>query len=985
MDAETLVNSSDIRNKVIGRLQESAETLIPWFYGDMPEYYFRTHSEEEQIRHVTALLSGMVRDQKQTIALRSPCGTKVTHITPGGNMKSLADVLREYYDKDIQIARIYSSRDDSIRLDTLLFSQQPKCADDGESIKEARRLVREGAVPVDPGEVEDFDRFLSSASEDYVEKFEPGRALRHFKACGCMDNVERVQVVFEKDVHPGFDRINIVMANPPRKGLLIRVVNIFAWEGIPVDRAYSDEFDLAGKSPIVIMSFYLDQARVDIEEDSEQWKRLKRQFELTKWFAFHDLEAFAEEDGWELGKVMLMQAASEFAHQFLISKDMHAYTSGRIVYAVLKHRDVTQMLFDYFDARFNPDFKGDRKKAMFERRVAVRDRIQAIDSSIHRDILSYIYRFFRYTLRTNYYLEHKLGLSFRLDPLILAPMPKEDRPFGIYCFHGPYSFAFQVRYRDTARGGVRVVRTWSQEGFEMESNRLFDEVTKLARAQQFKNKDIPEGGSKAVILLGPDADIDLAVKSMVDSFLDLLVVPEGLDGFVQPGIVDYLGREEIIFLGPDENITSAHIQWIADRAEKRGYKWPNVFMSSKPGAGIAHKKYGVTSEGVIVFAEELLRTLGIDPKTEPFSVKITGGPAGDVASNVMRILIREYGANARIVAMSDGHGAAYDPEGMNHAELIRLMDGDFKASHFDKSKLKGEGAFVVSTDDPDGPAIRNNLHNTVVADIFIPSGGRPDTINMSNWKKFLKKDGTPSARGIVEGANIFISRDARAELEKAGVLVIPGPSANKTGVICSSYEILAGLILDEEEFLGIKDTYIVQLLDILRSRARSEAKVLMNEYKLGAGSRTITELSYDLSESINSLADQVIRILEQSVPSLAQDPGLVEVLLSYCPAILVEKYRDRIVNDIPRWHQIALLAAFISAKMLYQDGLDWVTRLIQIRDIREVVHAYLDQEKVVASLMAEVRSCGLEHADLIAEILDVEGRKHLTYEKLGLG
>ncbi len=51
----------------------------------------------------------------------------------------------------------------------------------------------------------------------------------------------------------------------------------------------------------------------------------------------------------------------------------------------------------------------------------------------------------------------------------------------------------------------------------------------------------------------------------------------------------------------------------------------------------------MTSEGVIVFADELLHTLGIDPKNEPFTVKITGGPAGDVASNVMKILMREYG------------------------------------------------------------------------------------------------------------------------------------------------------------------------------------------------------------------------------------------------------------------------------------------------------------------------------------------------------
>lgn len=985
MSDKITVDPTNVQKKVVERFQKSISDLIPWFYNDMPEYYFLTHGEEEQINHVMALLSGMVRKEKQSLALHSPCGTKVTHITPGGDMDALAGVLKGYQDRDIQIARIYSSRDDSLRLDTFVFGPQPLCAVDAQSVKNVMGMVQDGSVNLGSEDSGEFKNFLGSVSEDYIEKFEPGRVLRHFKTCGCVETQERVQVLLEKDVHQGFDRISVAMANPPRTSLLLRVVNVFARESIPVDRAYSDQFERGEKPPVVIMSFYLDKKRIDLDESCEQWLRLKRQLEMTKWFAPHGLDALANEEGWELEQVMLMQAAGEFAHQFLIKKDMHAYTSSRIVYVILKHRDVAQKLLDYFDARFNPDFTGDREAAMAEKRAIARAAIRDVGNAIHRDILTYIYKFFRYTLRTNYYLEHKLGLSFRLDPLILAPMPKAERPFGVYCFHGPYSFAFQVRYRDTARGGVRVVRTWSQEGFEMESNRLFDEVTKLASAQQFKNKDIPEGGSKAVILLGPDGDIDLAVKSMVDSFLDLLIIPEGTDGFVQPGIVDHLGREEIIFLGPDENITPDHIRWIAARAGQRGYKWPSAFMSSKPGAGIAHKEYGVTSEGVIVFADELLRTLGINPDQDPFTVKITGGPAGDVASNVMRFLMRDYGENAKIIAMTDGHGAAYDPDGMDHAELLRLMDGEYKASHFDKSKLTGEGAFVVSTDEPEGTRIRNTLHNTAVADIFIPSGGRPDTINMSNWKEFLQKDGTPSARGLVEGANIFISTDARAEMEKAGVLAVPGPSANKTGVICSSYEILAGLILNEEEFLEIKDEYVAQLIEILRDRARSEAQVLMREFKLAGGKRTITELSFELSESINSLADRVALVLSDSVDKVADDSELVEVLLSYCPAVFVEKYRDRIVNDIPCGHQMALLASFVSAKMLYQEGMGWADHLVELRDIRDVVFSYLAQEKIVAGLLAEVRKAGLEHGELIAKILENSGRKQLTLGKLGLG
>ncbi len=48
-------------------------------------------------------------------------------------------------------------------------------------------------------------------------------------------------------------------------------------------------------------------------------------------------------------------------------------------------------------------------------------------------------------------------------------------------------------------------------------------------------------------------------------------------------------------------------------------------MSSKPRSGINHKEYGVTSEGVNTYLDVALqRVLGIDPKKDEFTIKITG-------------------------------------------------------------------------------------------------------------------------------------------------------------------------------------------------------------------------------------------------------------------------------------------------------------------------------------------------------------------------
>ncbi len=59
-----------------------------------------------------------------------------------------------------------------------------------------------------------------------------------------------------------------------------------------------------------------------------------------------------------------------------------------------------------------------------------------------------------------------------------------------------------------------------------------------------------------------------------------------------------------------------------------------------------------------------------------------------------------------------------------------------------------------------------------------------------------------------------------------GVIVVQDSSAIKCGVITSSYEILAGMLLAESEFIEIKDAYVTQVLDRLRLFARLEGELL---------------------------------------------------------------------------------------------------------------------------------------------------------------
>jgi glutamate dehydrogenase len=105
-------------------------------------------------------------------------------------------------------------------------------------------------------------------------------------------------------------------------------------------------------------------------------------------------------------------------------------------------------------------------------------------------------------------------------------------------------------------------------------------------AQQLKNKDIPEGGSKAVTLSdtnglsqsGKNFVMRKSVKAFTDTILDLVVdTPK-----TQATIVNLLGKKEVLYLGPDEQVIPVDINWIIKQAAHRGYGTPAAFMSSKP-------------------------------------------------------------------------------------------------------------------------------------------------------------------------------------------------------------------------------------------------------------------------------------------------------------------------------------------------------------------------------------------------------------------
>ena len=143
-------------------------------------------------------------------------------------------------------------------------------------------------------------------------------------------------------------------------------------------------------------------------------------------------------------------------------------------------------------------------------------------------------------------------------------------------------------------------------------------------------------------------------------------------------------------------------------------------------------------------------------------------------------------------------------------------------------------------------------------------------MDVSNYQHFfLGEDDTgrkiPSSRLIVEGANLFISNEARQKLfEEARVKIVKDSSANKGSVITSLYEICAAMLLDneEEKFFENKEQIVGEVLGKIRELAKMEGKLLFREFENVGDGSSLPEVSEIISDSINIATDALSEALD---------------------------------------------------------------------------------------------------------------------------
>lgn len=854
----------------------------------------------------------------------------------------------------------------------------------------------------------DFEKLFSEINAEFLSTLSISNltvALDMFFRSKTRDNCQ-YEVFYNEDWESQKSAsMQIVLAwkNTPKHNFLYQLAALIYRHNLMMKKVNATDIDPNSRNSTLIMVLDLHGADGRAAWDAADLSDFLRDLATVKYFAEADLiDSLLVSKGIVSGNNgNLLRSMTIFIHQLLVHLDPNLYTLEKIKEDLCRHPEFTVKLVELFACKFHPEL---HNEALYETLATEFEiDIDKLDTGIEendtrrKNILRLALSFIKHTLKTNFFRLNYTAMSFRLDPKYLDELPFErtkkfaELPFAIFFIKGMHSFGFHIRFKDLARGGLRTVYLEQSERLLQERNNIFSECYSLALTQHLKNKDIPEGGAKGIIFLNPwdrlaseslilqnelssagksDEEIQHTIEKFYKeqkeeylhhaqrSFIEGLVTLVNCDpdGRIRAkNIVDYWKRPEYLYLGPDENMHDSIILWIAKFSKKYNYKPGSAFISGKPDFGINHKEYGVTSLGVNVYMEAMLNYLGIDPVETPFTIKISGGPDGDVAGNEIVNLARYYPKTAKLVALTDVSGCIYDPEGLQLDVLVELFKQARPIRYYPPEQLSNEGflldkqskrsqmPFVQQTlcwkksknnlvenwlsGSEMNQLWRNNVHQ-VKADIFIPAGGRPRTLNETNVSEFLDETGKPTARAIIEGANLYLTPKARTILEKLGVLIIKDSSANKTGVICSSFEVLCGLCLGDEKFLELKPILVQEILERLRLCAFYEANMLLQtHWETG---KFLTEISAEISDKINLYTYQILNYLDPLPLSKNPADPLMKCFFSYCPQILREKYQKELLSEIPDHHKKAIIACRLGAHIIYERGLSWSPSIVDI-------------------------------------------------------
>jgi glutamate dehydrogenase len=306
------------------------------------------------------------------------------------------------------------------------------------------------------------------------------------------------------------------------------------------------------------------------------------------------------------------------------------FTLNAIQEILLAQPHLVSLLWEYFQARFDPDLDGKRDSAIERSREAFEDQVRGVPDHDQDVAFRTLFNLVDSTLRTNFYRTDRKGyyVSFKIDCKSVRMMPTPRMMYEIYVHHREMD-GLHLRGGPIARGGLR----WSdREDFRRE-------ILDLVTTQMVKNVLIvPEGAKGGFYIKKPIRDpkerrryADTIYQTFIRALLD--VTDNIVNGKVvpPPRVVRHDGDDPYLVVAADKG--TAHLSDTANSISKEYGFWLGDAFASGGSHGYDHKECGITARGGWVTAKRHFLEMGVNPYEQVFTCVGIGDPSGDVFGN----------------------------------------------------------------------------------------------------------------------------------------------------------------------------------------------------------------------------------------------------------------------------------------------------------------------------------------------------------------
>jgi glutamate dehydrogenase len=614
------------------------------------------------------------------------------------------------------------------------------------------------------------------------------------------------------------------------------------------------------------------------------------------------------------------------------------YSQAYIAEVLAKHRDITRLLAELFETKFNPELD----VSVEERMEMIKDIMSRIEAELVEvtdiasdTVIKKILNAIDSTLRTNYYQTKDAGdgigsykgyISFKFDCSKVKDLPLPLPYAEIFVYSARFE-ATHLRGGKVARGGLR----WSDRHEDFRT-----EVLGLMKAQMTKNAVIVPVGSKG----------GFVVKKQTQGLSREEILQEGIECYktflrgmlditdnVVAGKISYAPcvsydeSDPYLVVAADKG--TATFSDIANSVADEYNFWLGDAFASGGSVGYDHKKMGITAKGAWISVRRHFQESGLDTQTQDFTCVGIGDLAGDVFGNGMLL-----SKHIKLVAAFNHMHIFLDPNpdtAKSFQERTRMFNlprsswADYNQSLisegggvFERSaksiKLSKEIKIVLDVEE-DELSPKDLIRAILKAPVGLLWNGGIGTYvkaeSESNQEVGDRANDEVRINGnelrckvIGEGGNLGFTQKGRIEFALNGGCVNTDAMDNSAGVDCSDHEVNIKIALTQA--IATKKITLDKRNKILESMTNEVSELVLEDNSLQTQA-----ISVALAKGSSGLGDQAqfITKLEKS--------GLLNRKIEFLPSEkeIAKRQMDKIGLTRP---ELCVLLAY-SKMDIYQN------------------------------------------------------------------